>query len=115
MDSPGVHISDSSRRSNTFRHLLFCGQQLSSGQLSTLQIYCICFVLVIMARDKDMNSGPPALLAHTMTIEEAQVQLETDLEGGLASCQIPPRAEKWGGLRLWLQLLYYIALLLSLA
>lgn len=43
-----------------------------------------------------MNGGPSALRAHTLTIEEAQVQLETDLEDGLASSQNPPRAEKWG-------------------
>ncbi|KAL5345019.1 P-type ATPase [Pseudogymnoascus australis] len=49
-----------------------------------------------MGGDKDMNGGPPALCAHILTIEEAQVQLETDLEEGLASSQIPPRAEKWG-------------------
>lgn len=49
-----------------------------------------------MAKDKGLDGGPQAVLAHALTIEETRDQLETNLEDGLSHSQIPSRTEKWG-------------------
>ncbi|KFX91316.1 hypothetical protein O988_07804 [Pseudogymnoascus sp. VKM F-3808] len=49
-----------------------------------------------MAKDRGLDNGPQAVLAHALTIDETRDQLETNLEDGLARSQIASRAEKWG-------------------
>ncbi|KFZ00047.1 hypothetical protein V498_00327, partial [Pseudogymnoascus sp. VKM F-4517 (FW-2822)] len=54
-----------------------------------------------MAKEKGQDGGPEALgpealRAHALTVDEIRDQLETNLEDGLASSEIPSRAEKWG-------------------
>ncbi|OBT65448.1 potassium/sodium efflux P-type ATPase, fungal-type [Pseudogymnoascus sp. 23342-1-I1] len=49
-----------------------------------------------MAKEKGLDGGPQAVLAHALTIDETRDQLETNLEDGLSRSQIPSRVEKWG-------------------
>lgn len=49
-----------------------------------------------MAGEKDIDDGPKALPAHTLTVDETEAQLSTNLNDGLASSEIAARAEKWG-------------------